>query len=255
MRYYVWYINDGGKAVSAQTDKIFRDVTEWPMEIIRSFTMKLSGDEEIRYASEYPEFTYAPGPYLTDVMQIFDSPHEFCMVAALEFARRYPNHKNSEAILCEFKPKEVLEIVRGRKKLIFRSYNTDPDELKSDIKSRATRKIKKYLPRLSRPDFSKEPLELVHTYDFWLESDDLNGKPRGGMDSPQFSRISLYKAELNKWVDGDSDYSIMADLEFCRRNPKHKYAKQSQYYKLFSDDEILDVSKGRKKLIVESTWE
>lgn len=232
-----------------------RDITEWPMEIIRSFTMKLEGDEDFRYVSEYPEFVDMPGPYLTEELGVFESPHEFCLLTALEFARRYPNHKHSKENLREFKAGEILDIVKGKKKVIFKSYNIDPDEWKNDTKTKITRKIKKILPRLSRPDFSKEPLELVHTYDFWLESDDLNGKPRGGMDLPQFSRISLYKAELNKWVDGDSDYSIMAEIEFCRRNPKHKYAKQSQYYKLFSDEEILDISRGRKKLIIESSWE
>ena len=232
-----------------------RDITEWPMEIIRSFTLGLEGDENFRYVSEYPEFVDMPEPCLTWGLGVFESPHEFCLLTALEFARRYSNHKNSKAILSEFKAGETLDIVKGKKKVIFKSYNIDPDEYKDDMKSKITRKVKKILPRLSRPDFSKEPLGLVHIYDYWLESDNLKGKPRGGVDIPQFTRISFYKAELNKWVSGDPDYSIMADLEFCRRNPKHKYAKQSQYYKLFSDDEILDVSRGRKKLIIESTWE
>ena len=233
-----------------------RDITEWPMEIIRSFTMKLEGDEDFRYVSEYPEFVDMPG--LSNApggWEFFNSPHEFCLLTALEFARRYPNHGNSKAINEGFKASEILDIVKGKKKVIFKSYNIDPNEWKDDARTKVTRKIKKILPRLSRPNFSKEPLELVHTYDFWLEGDDLKGKPRGGMDIPQFTRISLYKAELNKWVRDDPDYTIMADLEFCRRNPKHHFTRQSQYYKLFSDEEILDISKGRKKLIIESSWE
>ena len=233
-----------------------RDITKWPMEIIRSFTLKLEGDEDFRYVSEYPEFLDMPGSSnAPGGWELFNSPHEYCLLTALEFARRYPNHKNSKEILSEFKACETLDIVKGKKKVIFKSYNIDPDEWKDDTKSKITRKVKKILPRLSRPDFSREPLELVHIYDYWLEGDDLSSKSRGGNDIPQFSRISLYKAELNKWVDGDSDYSIMADLEFCRRNSKQFYAKQSQYYKLFTDQDILDISKGRKKLIIESAYE
>ena len=236
--------------------KLRRDITEWPMEVVRSFTLKLEGDKDFRYVGEYPEFVDMPGSSnAPGGWELFNSPHEFCLLTALEFARRYPNHGNSRAINEGFKSYEILDIVKGKKKVIFKSYNIDPDEYKDDTKSKIARRVKKILPRLSRPNFSKEPLELVHIYDFWLEGDDLKGKPRGGVDIPQFSEISLYKAELNKWVDGDSDYSIMADLEFCRRNPKHKYARKSQYYKLFSDEEILDVSKGRKKLIIGSAWE
>jgi len=231
-----------------------RDITEWPMEIIRSFTMKLEGDEDFRYVSEFPELLNIPGPYLT-YKGVFSSPHECCLVTALEFARRYPYHKNSKAIKREFKANEILDIVTGKKKIIFVSYNDDPDEWKDDVKTRITRRVKKILPRLSRPDFSKEPVKLVRIYGYWLEGDDLEGKPRGGVDIPQFSQISFYKAELNKWVRDDPDYTIMADLEFCRRNPKHNYAKKSQYYKLFSNAEILEISKGRKKLIIESCWE
>lgn len=232
-----------------------RDVTKWPMEVIRSFTMKLEGDENIRYASEYPEFTFAPSWYLVENLKIFNSPHEFCLISALEFARRYPDHKNSKGILSEFKPSEVLDIVEGKRNFIFKQFDFDPDEFKEDIKSRIVRKIKKNLPRISRPDFSKEPIKLVHKYDYWLKGDDLNDKPRGGVDISQFSDISFYKAELNKWVNGDAEYTIIADLEFCRRNPHHKYSKESIYYKLFADKEILDISKGKKKLVFRNTWE
>ncbi|OQB06391.1 MAG: hypothetical protein BWY19_00200 [bacterium ADurb.Bin212] len=231
------------------------DITKYPIQIIRSFTLKLEGDDEIRYASEYPELVNIPGPYATEMLDYFDSPHECCMVTSMEFARRYPYHENSKAIKEGFTDDEVYDITRGRKKLIFVSYNIDPDELKNDKKTKAIRKIKKVLPRLSRPDFSKEPMELQHIYDYWLEGDDLNGKPRGGVDIPQFSNISLYKAELNKWVKEDADYSVMADIEFCRRHPKHKFAKESQFYKLFTHSEILDICKGRKRLIFENCFE
>jgi hypothetical protein len=231
------------------------DITQYPIQIIRSFTLKLEGDEDFRYASEFPEFIDLPGSYLVDGLGVFDSPHECCMVTSMEFARRYPYHKNSKAIKEGFTDEEVYDIVRARKKLIFKSYNTDPNELKNDNKTQVIRKVKKVLPRLSRPDFSIEPLELEHIYDYWLEGDDLKRNPRGGMDIPQFSNISLYKAELNKWVREDADYTIMADLEFCRRNPNHKYSKESQYYKLFSESEILNVSQGRKKLIFENCFE
>ena len=242
------------------------------MEIVRTFTMKLEGDENIRYASEFPEFTDMSGHYLTEIIGLFNSPHEFCLVTAIEFARRYPNHTNSETYRKEFSDEEMLDIAQGRRRLVFKKYNMDPSSWQGDFKTRIARKIKKILPRLSLHDFSKEPVELIRIYDYWLQGDTPQGKPlagldfwgeghnperkpRGGVNVPQFSNVSLYKAKLNKWVREDADYSIMAELEFCRRNPKHKFAKESQYYKLFSNDEILDIAKGKKKLIIENSYE
>ena len=231
-----------------------RDITAIPMEIVRSFTMQLEGDDHIRYTSEYPEFVNVPGPYLTESLGVFDSPAEFCLVTAMEFARRYPGHPNSKQRRNGFTNKEILRISKGEKKIIFKYFNhPEYDNYLSLPKYQKI--IKRIAGLIIRPDFTKQPMFLRKSYEYWFEDDNLSDKPRGGVTISQFTNISLELAMNNGWVKDDLEYSIMCELEFCRRNPKDSYAKESQYFKLFSEAEILDITKGRKKLITKNCYE
>jgi len=155
-----------------------RDITEWPMEIIRSFTMKLQGDENIRYASEFPEFVDAPGPYLTESLGIFDSPQKFCLMTAIEFARRYPGHCSSKQRRSGFTNKEILQISKGNKRIIFNCFNHP--EYNNYLSSPKYQKIvKRIVGLIRRPDFTKQPMYLRKSYEYWFEDDNLSDKPRG----------------------------------------------------------------------------
>ncbi|MDD3687856.1 MAG: hypothetical protein PHE56_13980 [Bacteroidales bacterium] len=95
------------------------DFSEWPMEIIRGFSVRLKGDKELRYCSDFPKFVDLSNNFAFN-NKWFESPAEQCLLESMEFARRYPNHLYSKERRNGFTNAEILQVSKGKKKIVFK---------------------------------------------------------------------------------------------------------------------------------------
>ncbi|MEK9156041.1 MAG: hypothetical protein AAB360_01930 [Patescibacteria group bacterium] len=98
-----------------------------------------------------------------------------------------------------------------------------------------------------RPDFSREPIELT-VVQHWEEGGEA---PAGQSYIPFFSNIPPHIAKKNGWVNSYGEYLLMACLEFARRYPNHELSKYWRSVSGFTDKEILAVSTGKMKIVIE----